>query len=98
MKAVKMTTDRSTYPIWTANVDLQRGTQIEYKFIKKSTSSNGNLEVTWEVLQMGNRTVKSLQRARVILTEHFSDGFFRWEEILPASMAMSPNQSMTVVS
>ena len=50
LKAVKMHTDRSTYPIWTADVDLQRGTQIEYKFIKKSTSKNGNLEVTWEVL------------------------------------------------
>lgn len=92
-----MYTDRSTYPIWTANVDLPRGTQLEYKFVKISKSQSGNFEVSWEVLQNGNRTVKTYERAKVTLTEHYSDAFFRWEEIIPASVADSLNQSMTIV-
>ena len=91
LKAISMHTSSANYPIWTINIDLPRGTKVEYKFVKKSTCNDGAERFTWEVLQVGNRVVETLNRARVILFEQFSGSNMRREDILPASIAVSPN-------
>ena len=87
--AVRMNTSRDHYPIWSVDVELPRGAKIEYKFIKRLTQKTGNTEVTWEALQSGNRLVKTLDRAKVKLTESFSDCFIRIEEILPDNVSIN---------
>lgn len=98
MMAVRMKTSRDNYPIWSVDVELPRGAKIEYKFIKRLTQKTGNTEVAWEALQTGNRLVKTLDRAKVKLTESFSDCFIRIEEILPDSASISQNLSMNKAS
>ena len=50
MNAIKMKTGRDSYPIWSVDVELPRGTKLEYKFIKRLTKPTGDTEVTWEAL------------------------------------------------
>ena len=93
LNAVDMKTDIATYPTWTVNVEVPRGVPLEYKFFKKSSCEDGSIRVFWEVLQLFKRRIETHDKAKIILTEHFSDAFTRWEEIFPASATISPNQS-----